>query len=336
MNMEKELAKVAERGLGWMLDQSSPDGSYSEALPALGAYYKTPYLWAASGQPAHFGRAVRYMQGAFYGPEGFRSEVDPQAPVYNSNFFNYMMGWVARGAWVGGAFTFARKAYAYLAQPQGKYIMATCDQGPVVTTGVRNIGAAANAGISFLYAGDQASTEHCANFVWSVFDGQDCKDEFFLRTDADGDILRVFPEEERAISVIDLYKPDQMYWNFGISMALFAKVFEVTGEQEFLDRAAVVFDVFDRCRPNIAGDDLTVGKVAYGTAILYRLTGDERYLGACQDSANNVIRSQHPDGFWLYDRRGDIKELNRSTLLDFCAELTIWCLEVIKELAGAV
>ena len=335
MDMQKELAQVVERGTGWMLSQSGPDGAYLDALPALGAYYKTPYFWAATGHPAHFGRAVRYMEATFYGPEGFHSEVDPQAPVYNSHFFNYMMGWVARGAWVGGAFTFARKAYAYLAQPQGKTIMATCEQGPTVTTGIRCIGAAANAGVSFVYAGDLASADHCAEFVWGVVDGQDRKDEFFIRTDADGGILREFPEDERAVSVIDMYKPDQMYWNLGIAMALFAKLFEVTGEQKYLDRAAVVFDVFDRCRPNIAGDDLTVGKVAYGTAVLYRLTGDERYLTACQESANNLIRSQHPDGFWLYDRRGDIKELNQSTLLDFCAELTTWCLEVTKELAAA-
>jgi hypothetical protein len=333
--MEKELTGVIERGVKWMLAQSALDGSYRDALPALGAYYKTPYFWAVSGHPAEFGRTVRFMQEVFYGPEGFHSEVDPQATAYTSYFFNYMMGWVARGTWVGGAFAFARRAYEYLVQPQGKTIIAACDQGPTVTTGTRNIGSAANAGVSFLYAGDMASAQHCADFVWSVFEKQDWEDEFFVRTDAEGEILRDFPQDEQAISVIDMHKPDQMYWHLGIAMALFGKMFEATGQPAYLDRAAVVFDVFDRCRPNVAGDDLTVGKVAYGTAILYRLTGQEHYLTVCRECADNLIRSQESDGFWLYDRRGDIKVLNRSTLLDFCAELTTWCMEVTKELAGA-
>lgn len=332
--MESELAGVIERGVGWMLAQSAGDGSYTGALPALGAYYKTPYLWATTGHGGHFGRAVRYMQSAFLDDEGFRSEVDPKAAIYNSHFFNYMMGWVARGAWVGGAFDFARRAYDYLAGPAGEFITATCDQGPTVTTATRNIGAAANAGVSFLYAGDLANARHCADFVWGVFAGQDATDEFYVRTDPAGEPLRDFPEAERAVTVIDMHRPDQMYWYLGIAMAMFGKLYEATGEAAQLDRAAAAFDVFDRCRANVADDDLTVGKVAYGSAVLYRLTGEKRYLDACRDCAANLIRTQEPDGYWLYDRRGDITELNRSTLLDFCAELTIWCLEVTKELAA--
>lgn len=331
--MKDELSEVVDTSTEWMLSQIKPDGSYKDTLPTLGAYYKTPYLWAASGRPIEFGRSVQYMKDVFYDLEGFHSEEDPQAKVYTDYMFNYMMAWVARGAWLGGAFDFARAAYDYLVQPEGKYIRATCDQGPEVDTRTRNIGSTSNAGVSFLYAGDLSSAEHCADFVWDVFDQQNLEDEFFLRTDSDGNILRDFPDDEQAISVIDMNEPDQMYWYLGISMAFFAKLYKYTSQKEYLERANSVFQVFDRCRENVADDDLSVGKVAYGTAILYRLTEGEKYLEVCRECSDNLIQNQQSEGYWLYERRGDIKELNRSTLLDFCAEMTIWSIEINKELS---
>ncbi|KKM02336.1 hypothetical protein LCGC14_1785440, partial [marine sediment metagenome] len=143
------------------------------------------------------------------------------------------------------------------------------------------------------------------------------------------------PDSERAITVIDMHKPDQMYWYFGIAAALFAKLSEATGEGAFLDRASSVMALFERCRGNVAGDDLTVGKVAYASVVMYRLTDDARYLDICRQCSENLIRSQHADGYWSYQRRGDITEVNRSTMLDFCAELTVWCVEILKELSAA-
>jgi len=333
--MKEKLTETYQRAVAWMDQQSQADGSYRDALPVLAAYYKTPFFWAVSGRPDRFGRAVRYMEGAFHGPDGFCSEIDPEAPAYNSHFFNYMMGWVARGAWIGGTFGLAVKAYEYLAQPQGKSLQATCDEGPTVSSGTRNIGSAANAAVSFLYAGDMEHARQCETYVWSVVDGQNRKEVLYVRTDADGRILTEFAEDERAITVIDLNATDQMFWYFGIIMAMHAKLFECTGQKTYLERAELVFDVFDRCLPNVAGDDLTVGKVAYATATLYRLTGQQKCLRVCRKTCDNVIRSQHAEGYWLYGRGGNITELNRSTILDFCAEMAIWCIEITRELAAA-
>jgi hypothetical protein len=174
----------------------------------------------------------------------------------------------------------------------------------------------------------------CERFVRSVYDAQDSKDTFYVRTDAAGDLLTEFPEEERAFTVVDLKAADQMFWYFGITMAMYGKLFELIGDRTCLDRARHAFRIFEPCRPNVAGDDLTVGKVAYGTALLYRLTGEEAYLDTCRQCAQNLIQSQNEDGYWFYGRRRDVTELNRTTLLDFCAEMAIWCLEVRRELAA--
>ena len=245
-----------------------------------------------------------------------------------------MMGWVARGAWIGGAFDVAGKACEYLAQPAGGLPQATSDTGPAVDAATRSIGTAANAAITFLYAGDMANAETCERFVRRVYDAQDAKDVFYVRTDAAGNLLTDFPEEERAFSVIDLSAADQMFWYFGISMSMYTKLFEFTGDQMYLDRARRAFEIFEPCRPNVAGDDLTVGKVAHGTAVLYRLTGDKACLDTCRQCAQNLIQSQHEEGFWLYGRRADMRELNRTTVLDFCVEMAIWCIEVRRELAA--
>ena len=333
--MQQELAQTADKALAWMEQQSCPDGSYADAMPALGAYYKTPYLWAIAGRPERFGLAVDHMRKTFHGDGGFRSAVDPQASAYTSYFFNYMMGWVARGAWIGGAFDLARKACEYLAQPAGGLPQATSDTGPAVNAATRSIGTAANAALTFLYAGDMANADTCERFVRSVYDAQDSKDVFYVRTDAEGNLLTDFPESERAFSVIDLSAADQMFWYFGITMAMYGKLFELTGDRTCLERARHAFEIFEPCRPNVAGDDLTVGKVAYGAALLYRLTGDGAYLDTCRQCAQNVIQSQNEEGFWLYGRRADMRGINRTTLLDFCAEMAIWCIEVRRELAAA-
>ena len=119
------------------------------------------------------------------------------------------------------------------------------------------------------------------------------------------------------------------------TQSTFAKLWGGTGQATYLDRAARAFDIFGRCRANVAGDDLTVGKVAYETAIMYRLTGQDRYLTVCRECADNLIRSQQPEGYWTYAPRGDHKEVARTALLDFCAELTTWSVEIIRELSAA-
>ena len=101
-----------------------------------------------------------------------------------------------------------------------------------------------------------------------------------------------------------------------------ARLWEGTGQGVYLDRAATAFDIFDRCRANVADDDLTVGKFAYGPAIMSRLAGQERSLTVSGKCADNLIRSQQPKGRWTYTRSGDHNEVARTALLDFCAELT--------------
>lgn len=95
------------------------------------------------------------------------------------------------------------------------------------------------------------------------------------------------------------------------------------------------FDSFDRWRVNVAGDDLTVGKVACGTAIMYRPTGQDRYLTACREWVGNLIRSQQPEGYRACARRGDHKEVARRVSPDFCAELATRSVETIRELFAA-
>ncbi|MBW1751150.1 MAG: hypothetical protein JRJ37_10745, partial [Deltaproteobacteria bacterium] len=59
-----------------------------------------------------------------------------------------------------------------------------------------------------------------------------------------------------------------------------------------------VFGLSQKCLPKVL-EDLTSGKVAWGTGWLYSITGDERYKEAMLKGGNYNLSIQEPAGAWV-------------------------------------
>lgn len=114
------------------------------------------------------------------------------------------------------------------------------------------------------------------------------------------------PAEAAANFCIDAGSPRQRYFQVGITAAFLAKLFEVTRRAEHLEVAKAALDVTG----SFAADRYATpqsGKVGWGAAYVYRLTGEERYRDIARQVGRGLLALQTDAGCW----GGDDEPLDR-------------------------
>ena len=154
----------------------------------------------------------------------------------------------------------------------------------------------------------------------------------------DGDTLYMtWPSKagavERVLAVIDAAKPAQAYWCWGWPMNGLIKLYGATGEQRYLDGAVRIYDFLAGCHEH-AFHFTTAGKDGWGSSMLYRITGDDRYLKTAMSQMEFILSRQHSDGYMLGPDANSFDDQPLRTTYDFTADFGSWLVGVAIELAG--
>jgi hypothetical protein len=112
----------------------------------------------------------------------------------------------------------------------------------------------------------------------------------------------------------------------GYPIAFLAKLFETTGDGVHLRTACDYLDFALSCEGNLRSC-YTSHKVAWGAAVLARITGDPRCTELAVTIADHLLDIQDPSGVWLADQPAH-------TTFDQTAEIAIWLQEISTELLG--
>jgi hypothetical protein len=328
MEARTRYEQAADRAVGWLAARLRDDGSYGSEADDLACYYKSPYLFQLSGRAREAARLLTFIRGRFMRPDhDFATSAGHKS--HNAAFTEYWAypnGWLAIAAQRMGRFDIAYPAFEYL---------RSCHEptlGGFLTGGSAGSGdggtdalTTAHLALACLYFGDVQRAEGAGRWLARLLALQpDLGAGLFLRLDRSGHLVRDIPEGEAGFYVVSAREPDQAYFMIGYPIAFLAKLGEATGDDAHLRAARGYLEFGLSCEGNLRSCP-TSHKVAWGAAVLTRITGDPRCTDLAATIADHLLGIQDPSGAWLADQPAH-------TTFDQTAEIAIWLREISAEL----
>ena len=118
-------------------------------------------------------------------------------------------------------------------------------------------------------------------------------------------------------------------WPMNVLLALS----EIAEDEKYLNGALRIWDFL------AGGNDdafhfVTAGKGGWGSSMLYRRTGDKKFLNACLSQMEFILSTQHQDGFMLDPGAKELADQPIRTTYDYTADFTCWLVDSAIELAA--
>jgi hypothetical protein len=320
--------QAADRAVGWLATRLCDDGSYGPEADDLACYYKSPYLFQLSGRTRDAAGLLEFIRGRFMRPDhdfatSIRHKSDNAA---FAEYWAYPNGWLAMAAQRMGRFDIAYPAFEYLRSCHEP------DRGGFLTNGSAGSGdggtdalTTAHLGLACLYFGDLPRAEGAGRWLARLLALQsDLRAGLFLRLDRSGHLVCDVPEAKAAFYLVSAREADQAYFMIGYPIAFLGKLYEATADDRYLRAARGYLDFGLSCEGNLRSCH-TSHKVAWGAAVLARITSDPRCIELAVAIADYLLGIQDPSGAWLADQPAHTK-------FDQTAEIAIWLREISVEL----
>ena len=328
----KTIMDAAQRAASWLTSQQAPDGRYGEE-DDLNAYYKSPYPLRIAGQPAAASRCLGYVIRRYMTPDGdfFNSPAERTAGTYTRYYCQiYPNFWLLRAACVLNRFDLAQRVFAFLLTCQDE---ATGGAYYEVdrASGLLDSNSTACLCLAGLMCGDIRVAARAGDALLHWKGLQNADDRFYLRWRPGGDIQTAFDDDKALYYVVDATQNGQFYWQAGLPLAALAKLYLVTREGKYLSGSVGLYDYLLSCQPDVVAS-LPVGKLGWGSAILYGITGDRRYLDTNRRITAYYLDTQHRDGYWLSPVHETIETQPLNLTTDLTGEFCAWLLDYTAEL----
>jgi len=139
-----------------------------------------------------------------------------------------------------------------------------------------------------------------------------------------------FPEDRQRLFSIRDDKRRQMYFNMGIAAAFLSRLAMATGDPDWIELGkrylSIGFNVLDEMY-----ETAQVGKVGWGSALIYGVSGDEKYLRLAERVGEAMIAQQTDTGGW--DNTGGY--VNDAIRIEVTCEFIVLLDEMIGGIAAA-
>jgi hypothetical protein len=312
----------------WLAAHLHDDDSYGPQVDDLACYYKSPYLFGLSGRPREACRLLAFIRRRFMGADhdfttssGHKSDNEAF-----TEYWAYPNGWLAIAAARMGRFDIAYPAFDYLRSYHHSGQEGFCTSGPSGSGGGEtDVLTTAHLGMVCLSFGDLERAAGAGRWLAHLLSIQpDLGSGLFLRRHRAGHLVEEFPADQAAFHVVRTQQPDQAYFMIGYPIAFLGKLFDATADDRHLQAARSYLDFALACGANLRSC-ITSHKVAWGAAVLNRITGDPRYAELSRAIADYLLDIQDQTGAWLTDQP-------IHTTFDQTAEIAIWLLEISAEL----
>ena len=322
--------QAADRGVRWLTAWLGDDGSYGPQADDLACYYKSPYLFGSSGRARQASEVLEFVRRRFMGSDydfATASHHKSDNAAFNE-YWVYPNGWLVMGAQRLGRFDIAYPAFEYLRSAHEP------DRGGFLTGGPCGDGetdalTTAHLGLVCLYLGDLPRAEGAGRWLARLMTLQpDSRAGLFLRCDRAGDLIRDIPQNKAVFYLVSAREPDQAYFMIGYPIAFLAKLYKVTAEEVYLNAARDYFEFAFSCKSDLRSSP-TSHKVAWGAAVLARITHDHRCAELAVTIADHLLAVQDRSGAWLVDQPAH-------TTFDQTAEISIWLQEISAELFSSL
>jgi len=300
----QQFREAGQRAVEFQLQYQQPDGSFIWDPAIRDAYHKQTLSWVLAGRLPEAHALVNWIASDLLVLADYRGDV-------------YKLSWMAQGVHRLGRFDVSHHLMNWLLQQQ-----SDCGGFPHFAGDewLRCL-PTAWAGVAALQFGRVEPARRAAQWCLTLLD-QPEEGRYYYRTTLDGTLAT--PEIDPNAMFIDLYAPQQPYWEIGLPWLLCNKLYQATGEERWLDHAGEFFDWHLRC----ADDRFThtgSGKSSLAAATHYLVTGDERAREAALSFGEYLLATQRDEGSWIV---GDSEAL--LIRIDAAAEFNVW----LQEIAG--
>lgn len=319
-NMAGDMCEAMNKGLRWLLGLQNADGSVCPE-DGVGAYYKIPWAYAAGGRLREASRLLEWIRANVMTPNGDFAGPYPRGPIHET-IYPYANSWLVCGAHRLGYFDVSQRGMDFLEMlqsPSGGFYSqpGKPDQDLMCTC---------MAGMAALYTGRLDRAVRVAAFLKRVWEAQPEPDRalYFVWREGAGLVTEFRPEEAPA-HVLRVDADWQWYFIPGIAAAFLASCYMATGDRDYLALAGSYLDFADRCGEYVFRR-AQGGKVGWGAALLYSLTGEERYRRLALRVGEYLVASQQADGSWQNPAAGGA----RYAVIDVTAEFVVWLSEITR------
>ena len=145
---------------------------------------------------------------------------------------------------------------------------------------------------------------------------------YTVMTPGGGLVTDVDPEDPIRYVLVNAEEGDQYFFHPGIAGGFLARLYQSTGETQWLELAKRYMLFAETATDNLLRL-LRAGKVAWAASVLFTLTGERKYRDMAVKIGNNIVEQQSPDGSW--SSVGTEGPSNDAT-----AEMVVWLDEVYQ------
>ncbi|MEI6512819.1 MAG: hypothetical protein WCO51_06040 [bacterium] len=303
-NLESYL-NAARRGSDWLVDHQGPDG----LITSMEACYKSAYALAVSGRFVEANLLVSYIKN---------NALMPNGDFGNQMWRIYKNAWIVQGAHRIGRFDVSMPGMSYILNAQAPCggFCGTDDTNQMVECVYT-----AWSGLAAVYLGQMDVAKKAGDCFLEMLKQQPDKMKLYFNMSPDGKLLT-------DSGFIDATLTKQIYYNPGIVMLFFMRLYIATLDKRYLSGAQQLFE-FSLCCAEDAYQSPPSGKSGLGAAIMYSVTGDERARDKAIELADYLVGFQHPGGSW-----GFTPEDPLDVLTDITGEFTVFLTEIAATLAS--
>ncbi|MDP9235809.1 MAG: hypothetical protein M3P30_00170 [Chloroflexota bacterium] len=322
-SVASKLQDARDRGVAYLLKQQRTDGALgSPESEGLAPYYKALWALAATGRSEEGNHLASWIARHVLA-EGGDFAGDLRGDAHNHSY-PYPNAWIIVGAQKLGRFDITRPAMEFLLGLQDAATGGFRMQRDKVDA-PQDLLCSSQAGNACLFTGHIAQAKDVGRFLRTVWEAQPYPDRelFFLYKPGDG-LRTEFPAERQRLHSIRIDTRRQMYFNMGIAAAFLSRLTMATGDREWAELAkqylGIGFNVLDEMY-----ETAQVGKVGWGSALTYGVTGDRKYLDLANRVGEAMIAQQNENGAW--DNTGGF--VNEPIRTEVTSEFTVLLDEMI-------
>ncbi|MFQ6096939.1 MAG: prenyltransferase/squalene oxidase repeat-containing protein [Armatimonadota bacterium] len=320
--------RAVTKGIEWLLSQQNSDGSMDPVEQGVGGYYKVPYALALTGHGVAGCRLLDWVRDNNFTEVGDFSGRFPRMGPHE-HYYHYANSWLVCGAQKLGQFDLAYRGCEFLLGLQDE-TGGFPTRGPNAKPGEdSDLMSTPVAALACLYVGQTEAARKTGDLLVTILDEQPSPEDRLYFIHNRSGLVTDFPEDEATGFVIDVSKEKQWYFICGVCAAFLVHLCRATSAARYVEAAKTYLDFIPHCHQDRYSTPQS-GKLAWGAASLYGLTGDEHYAKMARAVGDYLVETQHDDGTW---RNPAVDPSARYVTMDVTAEFVVLLSEMMQGLA---
>jgi len=342
------LREAGQRAANWLASQQAEQGNYRGLTEPdengiypdtddVGCYYKSVYSLRVAGQDVAAARLMRHMVERYMRQNGdiYTNEQTRSSGSYGPVFCQmYQNSWLARAAAALRWYGLGRKIVDFmvsLRDPEtGGFYSHVKPRSEIMDSCATAVGALA----CLQHQRPELAVES-VELLLKMLKAQPDPDRLYCRWTAKQGLLTDLTgveEKHYKYCFIDRRQGEQAYWVWAWPMNVMIAAYEYTGERRYLDGAISIWEWLASAHEH-AFHFTTAGKGGWGSSMLFRITGDGRYLEKCLSQMEFILSCQQASGWMLGPGTKSFQAQPIRTTYDFTADFTSWLIDSSIELA---